>query len=53
VSLAGPAWSEPVWQLAAYALVGGAGYLVLQNLFNRPVAQLIPALLGRLAAERS
>jgi putative peptidoglycan lipid II flippase len=52
VSLAGPGWTEPVWQLLAYALVGGAGYLVLQNLFNRPVARLIPAVLGRLAAER-
>lgn len=53
VSLAGPVWSEPAWRLLAYALVGGAGYLVLQQLFNRPVARLIPAVLGRLAAERS
>jgi putative peptidoglycan lipid II flippase len=51
--LAGPGWVKPVWQLAAYALIGGAGYLVLQNIFNRPVARLIPAVLGRLAAERS
>jgi len=53
VSPAGPGWAEPVWQLATYALVGGLGYLVLQQLFNRPVARLIPAVLGRLAAERS
>jgi putative peptidoglycan lipid II flippase len=53
LSLAGPGWSGPVWRLAASALVGGAGYLVLQNLFNRPVARLLPAVLGRLAAARS
>ena len=53
VSAAGPGWAEPVWQLATYALVGGVCYLVLQQLFNRPVARLIPAVLGRLAAERS
>ena len=53
VSLAGPEWSEPVWRLVAYAVVGGVGYLVLQHLFNRPVARLIPAVLGRLAAARS
>jgi putative peptidoglycan lipid II flippase len=53
VSLAGPEWSEPVWRLVAYAVVGGVGYLVLQQLFNRPVARLIPAVVGRLAAARS
>jgi putative peptidoglycan lipid II flippase len=53
VSLAGPEWAEPVWRLVAYAVVGGVGYLVLQQLFNRPVARLIPDVLGRLAAERS
>jgi putative peptidoglycan lipid II flippase len=53
VSLAGPGWSEPLWRLAVYALIGGAGYLLLQNLFNRPVVRLIPAVLGRLSAERS
>lgn len=52
VPMTGPGWSEPVWRLAAYAVVGGTGYLVL-NLLNRPVARLIPAVLGRLAAERS
>lgn len=53
VSLAGPAWADPVWRLTAYALIGGAGYLVLQNLFNRPVARLIPAVWGRLGGARS
>jgi putative peptidoglycan lipid II flippase len=53
VSLAGPGWSDPLWRLAAYALIGGAGYLLLQNLFNRPVVRLIPAVLGRVGAERS
>lgn len=51
--LAGPGWSEPLWRLAAYALIGGTGYLVLQSLFNRPVVRLIPAVLGRLHAEPS
>lgn len=53
VSLAGPGSSDPLWRLAAYALIGGTGYLLLQNLFNRPVVRLIPAVLGRLGAERS
>jgi hypothetical protein len=33
--------------------VGGTGYLLLQNVFNRPVARLLPAVLGRLSAGRS
>jgi len=53
VSIAGPEWAEPVWRLVAYAVVGGVGYLLLQHVFNRPVARLIPAVLGRLAAARS
>ena len=52
VSLAGPGWSDPLWRLAACGLIGGTGYLLLQNMFNRPVVRLIPAVLGRLGAER-
>jgi hypothetical protein len=42
-----------LWWLAAYGLTGGAAYLLLQSLFNRPVVRLIPAILGRPHAERS
>jgi putative peptidoglycan lipid II flippase len=52
MSLAGPEWSEPLWRLAACAAMGGACYLLLQSLLNRPVARLIPVLLGRAAAGR-
>ena len=47
ISLGGPEWSQPLWRLASYAVVGGAGYLFLQGVFNRPVVKLIPWLLGR------
>jgi putative peptidoglycan lipid II flippase len=53
VSPTGPEWSPPLWWLAAYGLTGGAAYLLLQSLFNRPVVRLIPAILGRPHAERS
>jgi hypothetical protein len=53
VSSIDPSWfSEPLARLAACAVIGGAGYLVLQALFNRPVVRLIPAVLGRLHAGR-
>ena len=47
IALGGPEWSQPHWRLASYAVVGGAGYLLLQGAFNRPVVALIPWLLGR------
>ena len=47
VSLGGPEWSQPHWRLAAYGVVGGSGYLLLQGAFNRPAVRLIPGLLGR------
>jgi putative peptidoglycan lipid II flippase len=53
MSLVGPGWSDPVWLMPACGLIGGAGYLVLQNLFNRPAVRLIPAVLGRFGAARS
>ncbi len=53
VSPAGAGLSETLWRLAAYGAAAGAGYLLLQGLFNRPLVRLIPAVLGRLHAERS
>ena len=53
VSLAGPGGSEPLWRLATCGLLGGASYLVLQQLFNRPAVRLIPAVLGRFGGARS
>jgi len=53
VPLTGLGWLEGLWWLAACGVIGGAGYLLLQALLNRPVVRLIPAVLGRLGAERS
>jgi putative peptidoglycan lipid II flippase len=53
VSPAGPRLSETLWRLAAYGVAAGAGYLLLQGVFNRPVVRLIPAVLDRLHARRS
>ena len=53
VSLAGPGWSEPLWRLGACGLLGGAAYLILQQVFNPPAARLIPAVLGRFGGARS
>jgi len=53
VSTAGPGLPETLWRLAVYGVAAGTGYLLLQGVFNRPVVRLIPAVLGRLHAERS
>lgn len=53
VSSTDPAWLEPLSRLAACAVIGGVGYLLLQALFNRPIVRLIPAVLGRLHGGRS
>jgi putative peptidoglycan lipid II flippase len=52
VTWSDPAWLVPLSRLFACGVIGGAGYLLLQALFNRPVVQLIPALLGRLQVGR-
>jgi len=49
VSLWGADGLRPLWRLAGYAVIGGAGYLLLQGIFNRPVVRLIPQILRRRA----
>jgi putative peptidoglycan lipid II flippase len=52
VTWSDPAWLVPLSRLVACGVIGGAGYLLLQALFNRPVVRMIPAVLGRLQAGR-
>jgi putative peptidoglycan lipid II flippase len=46
IQLVSPEATAPHWRLVSHAFVGGATYLVLQVVFNRPVVRLIPWLLG-------
>ena len=53
ISLGGLEAAQPHWRLASYGVVGGAVYLLLQGVFNRPVIRLIPWFLGRRLASDS